>query len=221
MELLPGRTMLDCMLERLREARTLNQIVVAVPDSPANDGVAAEAVRCGATVFRGSETDVLGRYLGAARASSAELIVRVTSDCPLIDPDVLDLHVCRLQARWNEVDFCTNMLRGTYPYGMSCEAMPIRTLARLDQVSDRPEWREHVSGMVYDRPELFRIESVEQEQDMSHLRWAVDHAGDLEFARAAFAALYRPRPSFRMADILAYLAQHPAAAALNGHAGKS
>jgi len=220
LEVLPARTMLDVTIERVRACKRINEVIIAVPDSRDNDVIACEAVRCGAKVFRGSEEDVLGRYVGAAVAFEADLVVRVTSDCPLSDPAVIDLHVERMQQRWHEVDFVTNMMRPTFPLGISVEAMPLDTLARMDRLSTTAYLREHVTTIAYERPEWFIVDHVLNDADRSSMRWTVDYPEDLEFARAVFRALYTLGRIFLKADILDFLVKSPDIAKINAHAGK-
>ena len=220
LEVLPGRTMLDVTIERIRACKRISEVVIAVPDSRDNDPVACEAARCGAKVFRGSEEDVLGRYVGAAVAFEADLVVRVTSDCPLSDPAVIDLHVERMQQRWHEVDFVTNMMHQTFPLGISFEAMPLDTLARMDRLSTTAYLREHVTTIAYERPEWFIVDHILDDADRSEMRWTVDYPEDLEFVRAVFRGLYIPERIFSKADILEFLAQNPDVVKINAHVGK-
>lgn len=214
-EMVPGRTMLALTLERLQAAKTVDEIVAAVPESPANDAVAAEALRQGVSVFRGPEEDVLERYLGAARAAAAELVVRVTSDCPLADPDVVDLHVERMRSCWSRTDFVTNMLVQSFPLGLAVEAMPMDTLERMGRLSTTAFLREHVTTLAYEEPSLFRIESVFDDADRSGLRWTVDYPEDFEFVRAVYRELYVPGRVFRKADVLTLLERRPSLGSIN------
>jgi spore coat polysaccharide biosynthesis protein SpsF len=209
-EVLPGRTMLDLTLERLRRTERVARLVVAVPEGAADDEVAAEASRCGAEVFRGPELDMLSRYLGAAEVFRADTIVRVTSDCPLIDADLVDDFVQRMSDTWDRVDLVTNMLHQSYPLGLAVEVMPMDTLERMARLSTTAFLREHVTTLAYEEPQLFRIENPMDDQDRSHLRWTVDLPADLEFVRAVYRELYVPGQVFRKVDVLRLLADKPA-----------
>jgi len=209
LQVLPGRTMLDLTIERLKQCQWIDKIVVAVPDSAKDDPVAQEAERCGVAVFRGPEEDVLSRYLACARAHGAEIVVRVTSDCPLIDPLVIDLHVRHLVDAWNRTDFVTNMATQTFPLGLAVEAMPLDTLVRMDRLSPDPVLREHVTTLAYERPELFLIQPVLDDTDRSSLRWTVDYLEDLQFVKRVYQALYRSGIPFSTLEILRWLETHP------------
>ncbi len=217
LEVLPGRTMLDLTLERLRACRQIDVVVVAAPLGETNDAVAREASRCGAEVVRGDERDVLSRYELAADAHAADLVVRVCSDCPLSDPAVVDLHVQRLLARWDEVDFVTNVRKPSYPHGIAVEAMPRDVLRRMSRLSKLAEQREHVTSLAYDRPDLFVVDDVVDAVDRSRMRWTVDYPEDLALVRQVFQALYTPGKVFATADILAYLERHPEVLRMNAH----
>jgi len=217
LEALPGRTMLDLTIERLLACREVDVVVVATPVGDINDAIARESERCGAKVVRGDEHDVLSRYELAARTLDADVVIRVTSDCPLSEPATIDLHVQRLAARWRDVDFVTNMRKQTFPLGLAVEAMPRDVLDRMHRASRTAEQREHVTQLAYDRPDLFTIDDVLDDVDRSALRWTVDYPEDLAFVRRVFAALYAPGRIFSKDDVLAFLADHPDVARLNAH----
>jgi spore coat polysaccharide biosynthesis protein SpsF len=184
---LAGRPLLERQLERLRRAATLSEIVVATTTNPTDDDVAALAEGFGAGVFRGSESDVLRRYAAAAREARADVVVRVTADCPLLDPGVVDRVVGALTAR---LDYASNVVRRTFPQGLDVEAMHADVLARVDRAATSDDAREHVSWFIHhERPDLFEIASVEDEVDNSDLRWTVDHAEDLELVRRLYSEL--------------------------------
>ncbi len=211
-----GRPLLEHMVERLRRARSLDEIVVATTAEPSSDPIAALADRLGIGCFRGSEDDVLGRVLGAAQAYDAELIVETTGDCPLVDPDVLDLVVERF--RDGGVDYCSNTLERTYPRGMDVEVFPTAVLEQVAALTDDPADREHVSIYIYEHPERYRLRSVVSERpEATELRLTVDTPDDYALIRAIFETLYPDDPAFGLDAIVALLAERPDLAALNRH----
>jgi spore coat polysaccharide biosynthesis protein SpsF len=214
---MPGRTLLSLMLERLRASKRLDHMIVAVPDSHENDIVADEARRSCALVYRGNEEDVLTRYLCAAHEYCLKMVVRLTSDCPLIDAVVVDRHIDCMQQLWSSVDFTTNMMRQSFPLGIAVEAMPVDVLERMSRLSTTPYLREHVTTIAYERPDLFAIEHVMDREDRSHMRWTVDYPEDLEFVRSVFGALYKASRVFSTQETLNYLEQHPEVVQLNSH----
>jgi spore coat polysaccharide biosynthesis protein SpsF len=210
---LTGEPMLARVVERTRRARHLDEVVVATSDLEADDTIARLCAERGWACFRGSELDVLDRYYRAALAFRADVVVRVTSDCPLIDPDLIDLHVQKLLACWSETDFVTNMLRQSFPLGLAVEVMPMDVLARMHRMSRTPELREHVTTLAYVEPERFRIENIPHKTDLSCMRWTVDTAEDLEFVRRVFAHFGHDR--FTWQNVLAALDEHPEWAEIN------
>ncbi len=209
---LAGRPLLAQQIRRLRRCRKLDEVVIATTTRGADDPVAAlagaEDVRC----FRGSEEDVLARYVGAARECSADVVVRITADCPLIDPEEVDRVVDGLQ----DVDYASNVIRRTYPRGLDAEALFRDVLERAARLGTSVRAREHVTWYILrGRPELFLQRSVEDVEDNSDLRWTVDTPEDLALARRVYADLGlgdAPRP-YR--DILAHVRAHADISALN------
>lgn len=203
---LSGEPMLARVVERTRRARTVDEVVVATSTLPSDDRIARLCRSRGWTCFRGSELDVLDRYFQAALRSDADIVVRVTSDCPLIDPGLIDQHVERLWACLSERDFVTNMLQQSFPLGLAVEAMPIDVLARMNRMSRTSELREHVTTLAYERPEWFRIEHIRHATDLSEMRWTVDAADDLELVRRIFA--YFGHDHFKWEEVLPVLDEH-------------
>jgi len=204
---LAGEPMLVRVIERTRRAAKLDEVVVATTTKPADDPIVEI---CGAHKWpwiRGSESDVLDRYYQAARIHRADIVVRVTSDCPLIDPDIIDTHVNLMLARWHEVDFVTNMMRQTFPLGLAVEVMPLDTLDRLWRLSTTDYLREHVTTLIYEKPELFVVAHVLNDTDLSAMRWTVDTPKDLVLIRRVYEHFRHSDFSWR--DVLAAAKQHP------------
>ncbi|MDP2601854.1 MAG: aminotransferase class III-fold pyridoxal phosphate-dependent enzyme [Deltaproteobacteria bacterium] len=183
-----GRPMLWHIVGRVRRASTVGRVVIATSTARADDPVEefcrAHEIAC----FRGSETDVLDRYYQAARESAADTVVRVTGDCPLIDPQVIDRVVAVFLAE--ECDYATNTFRYTYPDGLDTEVFSFAALESAWRQAARPAEREHVTPYLKTSG-LFQVRNVENEIDLSkrNLRWTVDEPSDLEFARAVYARL--------------------------------
>lgn len=183
-----GDTMLGRVVSRLRAARTIDEVVIATSVLADDDAIVTEATRLGCGSHRGSETDVLDRYLGAARAYNADAIVRVTADCPLLDAGVVDLVVSALV---RDVDYASNTHTRTFPRGLDVEAMHRDTLERIGRLGTSESAREHVTAFVMERPELFRVRQIVAVDDASQLRWTVDTSDDLALVRTLYA-LYEP-----------------------------
>lgn len=179
-----GVPMIAHTLRALQRTQSLDAITVATTTNADDDPVVAVAEREGIGSFRGSEHDVLRRYAGAARQSHAHVVVRITADCPLIDPVVVDRVVAALEP---DSDYASNVIERTYPVGLDVEALFSDVLYRLDRISDSAEAREHVTWFIREeRPELFVCRSVVDEEDNSDLRWTVDTADDLAVVRSLF-----------------------------------
>jgi spore coat polysaccharide biosynthesis protein SpsF len=204
---LAGEPMLSRVVERTRRARSLDEIVVATSHLQADDRIESLCCERGWAFYRGSERDVLSRYYEAAKKFEADIVVRVTSDCPLIDAVLIDDHVERLKAGWCEVDFVTNMMQQTFPLGLAVEAMPMDVLVRMHRMSGTAELREHVTTLAYVAPERFKIEHVLHTADLSSMRWTVDTAEDLEFVRRIFE--YFGQDRFSWQEVLPVLEMHP------------
>jgi len=212
-----GRPMLERMIERLRRVRRADVIVVATTTNPADDAIVALADSIGVGSYRGSEIDVLARVLEAARSVDAELIVETTADCPLIDPGVIDQLIQTLVT--NQVDYCANVLRPTYPRGLDAQVFPTRVLAEVANLTTDPADREHVSLYIYEHPDRYRLLNVASglPEDVAELRLTVDTPEDFELVTRVYEALYPGRPDFGLADLVALFAARPDLRAINQH----
>jgi spore coat polysaccharide biosynthesis protein SpsF len=212
-----GRPLLERMIERLRRVRGADVIVVATTTHPADDPIVALADAIGVDSYRGSEIDVLGRVLDAARSVDAELIVETTADCPLIDPGVLDQLIETFLA--NQVDYCANVLRPTYPRGLDAQVFPTRVLAEVATLTADPADREHVSLYIYEHPDRYRLLNVVSglSDDVAELRLTVDTPEDFELVTRVYEALYPSKPDFGLADLVALFTAQPDLRAINQH----
>ncbi len=207
------RPMLDIVLERLGQARSLDEVMVATTVEPLDDQIEAYVRSRGQAVFRGSESDVLERYYLAATHREAELVVRITSDCPLVDPAVVDRVVDALVAKGG--DYAANFLeRRTYPRGLETEAMTFAALKRAHEQDRDPATREHVTPFIYRNPDKFHLVAVVGEEDHSGHRWTVDTPEDLELVRRVFTEL---APGGGWREVLQIVEAHPEWEALNQH----
>ena len=213
---LHGRPLLERQIERLRRSQTADAIVIATSTHARDDAIAEVAEGLGVGLFRGHEDDVLARYVGAADAFGADVVVRVTADCPLIDPEVLDRCVTRLLDD-DDLDYVSNTLQRTYPRGLDVEVLRRGVLDIANDEAADPDDREHVTRFVWRQPERFRLEGEADGEDHSALRWTVDTQEDLDVVRAVYDDLYPERPDFGYADALAHAAEHPDVHARNRH----
>ncbi len=208
--------MLSQQLARLRGCRSVDSIVVATTTNAADDAVVALARLEGLSWFRGSEDDVLSRMLGAAVQEQAEIVVRVTADCPLIDPTLIDAVIHVLTEHRAACDYVSNVQERTYPRGLDVEAFFMDTLQRFDRLAVTPRSREHVTTVLREEyPELFLTRSVKDREDNSDLRWTVDTETDLKLVRYLYDELGLANNRLGYEAILAYIRQHPELERLN------
>lgn len=182
---LGGKTVLARVVSRLRRAGRVNEIVIATTDSVADDAIVRECHRLKVEYFRGSENDVLDRYYRASRACAAGAVVRLTSDCPVIDPQLVDETTRVFQQRGG--DYCSNVFPRTYPRGLDTEVFTVAALEQAWRDAHDPYEREHVTPYFYRHPELFRLVSQQGQIDYSRYRWTLDTAADLELLRAIYS----------------------------------
>ena len=201
-----GKPMLWHVVERVRRARRIDRVVVATSTQPADNAIAEMCRAHNIVCYRGSENDVLDRYYHAARAEKAARVVRITADCPLIDPDALDRVVDRF-AR-GDLDYASNAMVRTYPDGLDTEVFSFAALERAWHEASKASEREHVTP--YLRSEKFRTANVVSDSlyPCQHYRWTVDEAEDLEFVRGVYKAL-REKPEFGMKDVVELLRDKP------------
>ena len=181
------KTMLARVVERTLRASTLDEVVVATTTQADDEAIVAECRRLGVPFFRGRERDVLDRYWQTARAYQVQAVVRITSDCPLIEPEVIDRVVdAFLHAA---PDYASNTLERSYPRGLDTEAVGLAALERAWHEATEAYQRVHVTPYLYQHPELFRLLSVTGDVDRSNYRWTVDTLEDLAFVREVYERL--------------------------------
>lgn len=175
---LHGRPMLAHIIERVSNAALVDRVVVATTDGRGDDEVASLAGALGAGLTRGSEDDVLSRYVLAAREHEADVIVRVTADCPLTDPAIVD-SVVRARAAMN-ADYASNEEPATFPEGYDCEVLTVACLARIDGEATLPYEREHVTVRIREHLDDYVTAHVAHDPDLSWMRLTVDVPADLD-----------------------------------------
>lgn len=221
-----GEPMLGWVVERARRAQTVDEVMVATTREPFDDPIAAFCEQRGYPCYRGDLFDVLDRFYQAARMAEAEVIVRLTADCPLIDPGLIDQTV---EALWSRpagnssplegpVDFTANRLpppwQRTYPIGLDVEVCTFRALERAWQEADQTYQREHVMPYLYEQEGRFKVRVIDHNQDYGSLRWTVDTPADLELAQA-IAARFSGRRDFSWLEVLDLFRREPELAEIN------
>ncbi|MBN1280620.1 MAG: glycosyltransferase family protein [Candidatus Thermoplasmatota archaeon] len=204
---LEGQPLLLHVLQRVQHAKLLNGVVLATTTRPVDTPLVHLANDHHIPVFRGDCNDVLDRYYRAATEHHADVIVRITGDCPLIDPQIIDT-VIRVFLQ-KSIDYVTNTLEPTYPDGLDVEVFSYTALTKAWKEARRTSEREHVTAYIRNHPEEFTLHDVKHTVDLSHLRWTVDQHEDLMFIKEIYKRLYDKQKIFYMNDILTLLQQHP------------
>ena len=216
---LAGQPLLVRMVERVRAAHTPARLIVATTTEKADDPIEGLCRDHGVDVYRGHATDLLDRHYRAALALQADVVAKIPSDCPLIDPAVIDRVLGRMLERPDRFDYVSNLHPPTYPDGNDVEAMTLQSLKTAWHEAVRPFEREHTTPFLWERPDRFRIDNVVWETgrdcSMTH-RWTLDYPEDYEFLRRVYEELWdSARPVFALDDVLRLVERRPDLAALN------
>ncbi len=218
LDIAPGKTVLACMLERVGKCKEIDKIIIATTENP-KDQVLVEYLKAlGQPYFVGDENDVLDRYYQAAKAHGAktgDVIARMTSDCPIIDPRIVDETIRFYKD--NNFDYASNSLEPyTYPDGMDIEVFSFDALEKAWKEATTPSHREHVTFFFWKNPDIFKIgQYVNSNKNQAGYRLTLDYPGDYELLKAVYQALYLKDPLFTMRDILTFLDNNPDVKRLN------
>jgi spore coat polysaccharide biosynthesis protein SpsF len=204
---LHGKPMIVRQIERIQQSSKVDKLVVATSVDPSDDKLAIALTELGVDVRRGPLDDVVERFRIVIDEFKPETVVRLTADCPLADPDVIDFVI--EQHLENGGDYTSNVLKPTYPDGLDVECIRGDSFRRMCELDLSDMEREHVTMGLYSRPVVFSLQSIEQEPNRSQMRWTVDVADDLEFARLVYSRLYDRNPRFRQDDIVALVTSNP------------
>jgi spore coat polysaccharide biosynthesis protein SpsF len=216
LEEIAGEPMVMRVVERVQRASSLDEVVVATTTDPDDQAVFELLEHRGVGCLRGHPTDVLSRYLAAAEAFSADVIVRLTADCPLHDGDLVDKTVNAFLKKFPDVDYASNRLVRTYPIGLDVEVISRDALDRSGREADKEYQREHVTPYLYEVEGRARLLSVVADDDYGHHRWTVDTLEDLEFVRQVYAH-FPDQPLFGWREVLDLLEREPEILAINAH----
>lgn len=232
-----GRPLLEYQIERLKRVEKADQIIIATTGNKTDDPVAELSEKLGVSCFRGPEEDVLARYYGAAAEANVDTIVRITADCPVIDPDISGAAIDFFIKNRYEYDYVR--LEG-YPRGLDAEVFSFNVLAECWREATAKPDREHVTPYIYHHPERYRIERLYCSNEATHFRplslraecdnfptesirqaeysnhrWTVDTIEDFELIRRIIEELYPVKPEFDMSDVLAVLEKYPEWVSIN------
>ena len=206
-----GKPMLWYVVNRTRKSAKVDRVIVATSNQTDDDVIARFCGEEKIPYYRGSIDDVLDRFYQTAREFGGEVIVRITSDCPLIDPAIIDKVVDEFLE--NDFDYVSNTVNPTYPDGLDVEVIKRSALDRAWKEARLKSEREHVTPYIFKNPSLFKVGSVQQDEDLSALRWTVDEPEDLEFVRAVYDRM--ESLEFGMRDVLSIIEKHPEISEIN------
>jgi spore coat polysaccharide biosynthesis protein SpsF len=202
-------TLLAFQIERLRSASLIDEIIIATTTNAVDEPIVDLCRKLGVAYYRGSELDVLTRYYETAAAFKADVIVRLTSDCPVIDPFTVDRVISHFLFQSANVDYVSNILKRSYPRGMDTEVFSIKALRIAQHQATHMHDREHVTPYIFTNPERFRLGSIEYLSNESHHRWTVDTIEDFQLISKIIETLYPSKPNFTLEDMLVLLKEHP------------
>lgn len=217
---LGDRSVLAHVIARTQACPLIDEVVVATTTEAHDQAIVDEALACGASGFRGSESNVLERYYQAAKQAKADVVVRITSDCPLLDPSLLTRMLeqfKQLEAAGSRVDYYSNTQTRSFPRGLDAEIMTFAALERAYREASKPYEQEHVTPYLYQHPESFTVEQWVGGEDHSALRWTLDTPEDYRLIEAIYQELYRPGEIFTTERVLALMAERPDLPQLNAH----
>jgi len=232
---LPGKVLLPLVdksvlahvIQRIQVCKNIDITVVATTTNPIDDAIVTEAKKYDIFCFRGSEKNVLERYYMAAQCYQADTIVRITSDCPLLDPELLDemIESFKLLVEIDHnLDYLSNTLERSYPRGLDIEIFTYRALVKAYKQAVKPYQKEHVTPYIYEHPEYFVAENYRLKKeyaaldvDISNYRWTLDTKADLALIKKIYEALYCSNRIFKTSQVLDLMLEHPKLASINSH----
>lgn len=217
---LQGKPMIQQIIDRVCDAKTINRIVIGITALPEDDAIISvvDGYRSNVSVFRENPErprDLLDLYYQAAKHNNADIVVRITSDCPLVDPEIVD-DLVQMLIDNHELEYSSNVLGElTFPRGLDAQVIRFKTLERIWNESKDPEDREHVTLYLRKHPELFKTDKITHEPNLAFHRWTVDDPRDYELISKIYDRLYPTNPHFRMKDVLAVFEREPELVKIN------
>jgi len=211
---LAGRPVIRHVYDRARMIAGLDDVLVATTVAPGDDPLADYCEKHGMAVFRGSEEDVLDRFVQAGRQSGADVVMRLTGDCPLLDPAKSAMVLDAFRA-CEGCEYAGNIEPPYLPDGLDTEVVALAVLERIRQSVDDTRWREHVTLYIREHPDRFKLVNVREDGDYSDQRWTLDHAEDMTMLAAVMEELGRRGQFGYFKEVLAVVSDHPEFTAAN------
>lgn len=212
---LKGHSVLYHVIKRVKAAKEIDKIIIATTNKKEDDEIVNEALKSNVISFRGSENDVLSRYYHSAVNNSADIIVRITSDCPLIDPGIISKAIKTYTEQ--EFDYISNTIERSYPRGLDVEVFSFDSLYEAYRNAIHPEEREHVTPYIYKHPSQFKIASFNHDLNYSDYRWTLDTPEDWMLIERIYENLYVEDNLFDWTSVLELMEKHPELPLINSH----
>ena len=217
MKIVCGKPLLEHFINRLKRVKFADQIVIATTINDIDNQIVDLCKKLEISYYRGSEEDVLGRYYETAVEYGGDIIIRITSDCPVIDPEVVDYLINFFANNIEKYDYVSNTLERSYPKGMGAEIVSFKALKEAHFNAYDPFDREHVTPFIKKRPQQFRLYNILYKADMSRFRLTIDTSEDMELISKIFESLYYQNTFFSLNDIFSLLDRKPEWVAINAH----
>lgn len=212
---LSGRPILWHVYQRVKKSKLIDDVVIATTDLPEDDLVEKFCIENKINYFRGSSDDVLSRYYFTAKSFQSDIIVRITSDCPLIDSNVID-EIIKLFISEN-ADYASNVLERTFPRGYDTEVFSFSVLEKTFFEAKEKFEREHVTPFIYNHPEIFKLVSYKINKDYSSLRLTIDTQEDYNLIKIIYDSLFDSNNFFNLNDVINFLNNNPELIKINQH----
>lgn len=206
-ELVSGKPLIWHIFERLKCSQKINNLVLATTTNEKDDKLAEWAEQNKFDCFRGSESDVLSRYYHCAKEFNADIVVRITADDPFKDHRIIDKAINFLIK--DNLDFVCNNNPPSYPEGMDVEVFTFNALEQSFNESKDPFEREHVTQYIHRNKDIFAIQNLKYDHDLSYLRWTIDTLSDLQMTREVYNGLYKEQVIFSFNEILEFISKNP------------
>ena len=206
---LAGRPVLWHIYNRLKKCTTLDEVVISTGEYINNKEICDFATANNLHLFVGNEKDLIDRLYKTALKYDADAIVRITGDCPLVDPNIVDMLVTEFIEKMKQFDIVTNVEKRTFPHGLDVEVISTKTLKKLWEEINELELREWFPFFIQKNPDMFKILNIENNNDFSKLRWTIDYLEDYEFLQKIYENLFTSQQIFYMQDIIDLLTKNP------------
>lgn len=212
-----GKPLLEYQIERVLRAKSIDEVIIATTTNRRDNPIIQLCQQLSIPFYRGSEQNVLSRYYETAKQFNADKVVRLTSDCPIIDPEIIDRVVLYFLKNQHKYDFVANTLKRTYPRGMDTEVLSYEVLKKIHEQAIEKLYREHVTSYLYSHPDEFSLFNIEHERDESKYRLTVDTPEDFDLIEKIITTLYPMNKTFTLNDVIRLLEEKPVWATINSN----